>query len=113
MRLLLWAFKALIFFTLFAFALNNQHTITVHWFFGVTWSAPLVLVLLAVFALGAALGVLAMVPSWWRGWRAVRREVKGEKVRQQQEAAAVARATESSSNPTESAILNHPPRDGL
>ena len=40
MKYLLWLLKAAIFFTLFAFALNNQHAATVHFFFGTTWRAP-------------------------------------------------------------------------
>jgi len=34
MRLILWTLKALVFFTLFAFALNNQHPASVKWFAG-------------------------------------------------------------------------------
>ena len=66
MRILVWLFRAFIFFTLFAFALNNQQTAIVRWFFGVEWHAPMVIVVLVAFAAGCALGVLAMVPSWWR-----------------------------------------------
>jgi uncharacterized integral membrane protein len=66
MRILVWIFRALIFFTLFAFALNNQQQAQVRWFFGVEWHAPMVIVVLVVFAAGCALGVLAMVPAWWR-----------------------------------------------
>ena len=66
MKYLLWLLKAAIFFTLFAFALNNQHDATVHFFFGTQWRAPLVLVLLSTFACGVAVGVLGMVPHWWR-----------------------------------------------
>ncbi len=58
--------KAAIFFTLFAFALNNQHDAVVHFFFGTTWQAPLVLVMLSVFVLGVAIGVMGMVPRWWK-----------------------------------------------
>ena len=35
--LLKWVLKAAIFFTLFAFALNNQQDTTVHFFFGNQW----------------------------------------------------------------------------
>ena len=63
MRILVWLFRALIFFTLFAFALNNQQQANVRWFFGVEWHAPMVIVVLVVFAAGCALGVLAMVPE--------------------------------------------------
>ncbi len=66
MWLLQWVLKAAIFFTLFAFALNNQHDAVVHFFFGTTWSAPLVLVLLVVFVIGVAVGVVGMVPRWWK-----------------------------------------------
>ncbi len=71
--LLQWTQKAAIFLMLFAFALNNQHDVTVHFFFGQQWLAPQVLVLLAVFVLGLTLGVLLMVPKWWREHRQVRR----------------------------------------
>ena len=60
MKYLVWLLKAAIFFTLFAFALNNQHLATVHFFFGHQWSAPLVLVVLAAFAAGLALGALGI-----------------------------------------------------
>ena len=59
MRFIVWLFRAFIFFTLFAFALNNQQDAVVHWFFGTQWQAPMVIVVLAAFALGCALGVLA------------------------------------------------------
>ena len=66
MKYLLWLLKAAIFFTLFAFALNNQQDATVHFFFGTQWRAPLVLVVLTAFSAGLAVGVLGMVPRWWR-----------------------------------------------
>ncbi|MFM2427937.1 MAG: hypothetical protein RL707_1764, partial [Pseudomonadota bacterium] len=47
MWLLKWVLKAAIFFTLFAFALNNQQDTTVHFFFGTQWRAPQVLVVLS------------------------------------------------------------------
>ena len=73
MKYLTWLLKAAIFFTLFAFALNNQQDVTVHFFFGTYWRAPLVLVVLAVFALGLAVGALGMVPRWWRHRNEARR----------------------------------------
>ncbi len=68
----MWLLKAALFFTLFAFALNNQHVVAVNFFFGTLWQAPLVLVVLVAFAAGLALGVLVMVPRWWRSRRAAR-----------------------------------------
>jgi uncharacterized integral membrane protein len=66
-----WLLKAAIFFTLFAFALNNQSDVTVRFFFGQQWTAPMVLVVLGAFAAGLTLGVLGMVPRWLRQRSAV------------------------------------------
>ena len=66
MKYVLWLLKAAIFFTLFAFALNNQHDATVYFFFGTYWRAPLVLVVLAAFAGGMVIGALGMLPGWWK-----------------------------------------------
>jgi lipopolysaccharide assembly protein A len=73
MRYLMWLLKAAIFFTLFAFALNNQQDAAVHFFFGTVWRAPLVLVVLAAFAAGLAVGALGMVPRWLRHRAVARR----------------------------------------
>jgi uncharacterized integral membrane protein len=64
LKLLRWLFKAAVFFTLFAFALNNQQDSTVNFFFGNHWRAPLVLIVLAAFSAGVAVGVLGMLPGW-------------------------------------------------
>ena len=69
--LLKWILKAAIFFTLFAFALNNQHEGAVRFFFGTEWRAPMVLVVLAAFCAARAvdldqLGItacLAFIPA--------------------------------------------------
>lgn len=67
--LLRWVLKALLFFALFAFSLNNQHIVTVHGFFGAQWQAPLVLVVLCAVGVGVGVAVVAMVPRWWRNRR--------------------------------------------
>ena len=69
----MWLLKAAIFFTLFAFALNNQQDATVYFFFGTRWQAPLVLVVLSAFAVGVVVGVLGMVPRWWQHRSAARK----------------------------------------
>lgn len=74
MKYLLWLLKAAIFFTLFAFALNNQQDATVHFFFGTQWRAPMVLLVLSAFAVGMVVGVLGMVPRWWMHRCAVQRQ---------------------------------------
>ena len=66
MTYLMWLLKAAIFFTLFAFALNNQQAVAVNFFFGTFWKAPLVLVVLTTFSIGLGLGVLLMMPRWWK-----------------------------------------------
>ena len=80
MKQLVWCLKWLlngaIFFTLFAFALNNQQDATVHFFFGTQWRSPMVLIVLAAFAAGLAVGVLGMVPRWWTHRSAVARNRK-------------------------------------
>jgi uncharacterized integral membrane protein len=73
MRFFVWALRAFVFFALFAFALNNQQPTVVRWFFGVEWHAPMVIVVLTAFAAGCAIGVAAMVPSWWRHKREAQR----------------------------------------
>ena len=71
-RLLQWILKAAVLFTLFAFALNNQHETRVNFFFGQHWLASTNLVVLATFTLGVATGALGMVPRWWRQRKAAR-----------------------------------------
>ena len=70
MKPIAWLFKfvlkAAIFFTLFAFALNNQSDVTVRFFFGRQWTTPMVLVVLGAFTAGLLVGVMGMVPRWWR-----------------------------------------------
>jgi putative membrane protein len=105
MRLLVWLVRAVIFFTLFAFALNNQHDAAIHWFFDQQWRAPMVFIVLAAFALGCAFGVFAMVPSWWRHRRVARKRAAAAPVPAAVEPAA--------GNPAAEIALPHPPRDGL
>ena len=105
MRILVWLLRAAIFFTLFAFALNNQHDSGIRWFFGYEWRAPMVFIVLASFALGCVFGVFAMLPSWWRQRRVARRQFAEPELAETAPGvgAPTALATE----------LTHPPRDGL
>ena len=89
-----WLLKAAIFFTLFAFALNNQGDVTVHFFFGTRWTAPMVLVVLSAFAAGLLIGVLGMVPRWWRHRKAARR------ARSDADSARATLAAETNASPT-------------
>lgn len=67
---MIWLLRAAIFFLLFAFALNNQHDVVVHWFFGARWQGSLVLAILAAFGLGVLVGMA----GWLSIWRHQRRE---------------------------------------
>lgn len=101
MRLISWIFRALIFFILFAFALNNQHSALINWPFGYHWQSQTVFVVLGAFALGCAVGVFAMVPSWWR---------------QRSQARLIAPSAFTGSTLTPAPAdrsPEHPPRDGL
>lgn len=66
LRVLRWLLKAAVFFTLFAFALNNQQDASVHIFFGQQWRLPMALIVLVSFAIGLAVGVLGMLSTLWR-----------------------------------------------
>lgn len=105
MRIFVWLVRAAIFFTLFAFALNNQQEAGIRWFFGQEWRAPMVFIVLAAFALGCAFGVFAMVPSWWRHRRVARKHAPV--------AVAPAEVPPTTMSPDSTLSLPHPPRDGL
>jgi lipopolysaccharide assembly protein A len=66
MRLLSWLLRGFIFFTLFAFTLNNQQEVAVRWFFGFEWRTRMVFVVLAAFTAGCGVGMLTMLPGWLR-----------------------------------------------
>ena len=66
MRILSWFLRLVVFLLLFGLALNNLEPVTLHLLFGTQWHTPMIVLLLVVFALGAMLGVLALLPSWLR-----------------------------------------------
>jgi uncharacterized integral membrane protein len=76
MQLITWLVRALLLFVLFAFAMNNQQEVELRWFFGLSWHAPMVIVVLCALALGFLLGVVGMLPSWWRQRRRASRAVR-------------------------------------
>ena len=59
MRYLSWTLRILLFVLLLAFALKNSDPVTVRFYLGAHWEAPLALVVLVFFAIGAAAGVAA------------------------------------------------------
>ena len=71
MRALLWGCRVFIFLFLFAFAFRNTDLVNIRFFFGADWQAPLIIIVLAFFAAGAALGVLSLLGTVF----SLRREV--------------------------------------
>ena len=66
MKIVSKIFAVILFVLFFGFALKNDQIVTLQYFFGYAQSAPLVILLLAFFLIGAILGVLAMVPIVFR-----------------------------------------------
>ena len=56
----------ILFVLFFGFALKNTQEVDLHFFLGYELRGPLVLMLLAFFIAGAALGILAMSPTVFR-----------------------------------------------
>lgn len=61
MRTLLWGCRIFIFLFLLAFALKNTDPVSIRFLLDTTWQAPLIIIVLAFFAGGAALGVLSLL----------------------------------------------------
>jgi uncharacterized integral membrane protein len=61
MRIVTWTIRLGVFVLLAAFAAKNVEPVLLRFYFDVALKAPLVLVLLAAFALGALFGVLALL----------------------------------------------------
>lgn len=65
-RYLAWIVRIALFLLVLAFALENSQVVSVQYFVATPWQAPLVVVILLCFAVGAALGVLAVIPAFIR-----------------------------------------------
>jgi lipopolysaccharide assembly protein A len=84
MRTLVLLIKAVFWFAVFllllGFAVKNLDGVTVRYFLGLEWHAPLVLVLLTFFAAGVSLGVapsIAIVVRQRREILGLKRELRG------------------------------------
>ena len=73
MRYLNWLLRAALFIALLGFAVKNDQSVTLRYFFGYEWQSSLVIVLLIFFAAGTAIGVLAMLASVLRQRREIAR----------------------------------------
>jgi uncharacterized integral membrane protein len=79
MRYLVWLLRAMLFLLLLGFAVKNDQSIVLRYFFGYEWDASLVVVLLCFFSAGVLIGVLAMLAAMFRQRRelaALRRELQ-------------------------------------
>lgn len=73
MRLLATLAKVTVFVVLLGFALRNTDPVTLRYYFGTEWQAPLVALLFAFFAAGAVLGVLSCLGIIFRQRRRLAR----------------------------------------
>ena len=71
MKLVTRIIAAILFVLFFGFALKNSHEVTLRFYLGNEWDTPLALLLLAFFAAGGVLGIIAMTPTIFRKRRAL------------------------------------------
>lgn len=60
-----------LFLAALGFAVKNSEPVTLHYYLGVVWQAPLVVVLFVAFAIGAAVGVAASFSFLYRQRREI------------------------------------------
>jgi putative membrane protein len=80
-KYLLRTLWVLLFVAIFMFARRNDDLVTLRFIPGLAWEAPLVLVVLSSFILGALLGILACLSRWVRQRGEIlrlRRELRGK-----------------------------------
>lgn len=85
MRALIWTIRLLIFVFLLGFAAMNSDPVSLRFFFGTQWQAPLVIVILGFFAGGTLLGALSLLGTLFQLRRTLsrtRRELARERERQ-------------------------------
>ena len=86
MRVLSWAIRLALFVLLLAFAAKNTDLVTLRFYFDLAWQAPLVALLLAFFAAGVLLGLIAMLGSWLAQRREIARLQRSESARMESRA---------------------------
>ena len=59
MRYLMWFLRITLFLLLLGFTVKNTETVTLRYYFGYEWQAPLILIVLLSFALGLAIGIMS------------------------------------------------------
>jgi len=71
MRYVLWVLKLAFFLLVFLFMVRNTDMVTVHYYLGGKWQAPLFLVLAIAFGAGVACGLLAALARIFRQRREI------------------------------------------
>jgi uncharacterized integral membrane protein len=71
MRIVTWTIRLAVFLFLVALAARNTDPVTVRFYFDLALQAPLIVVLFAAFAAGAAFGVLALLATLLRQRRQI------------------------------------------
>ena len=71
MRYFLWLLKFALFVVILSFAVKNTDTVSVRYYLGQEWQAPLVLALLTFFCLGVAVGIIASLGHLFRQRRQI------------------------------------------
>jgi lipopolysaccharide assembly protein A len=73
MKVLLWLLRGLVFIALFGLAVKNSDPVELRFYLDGAWQAPLSLVILAAFSVGAAVGLTAAVLTLVRQGRELKR----------------------------------------
>ncbi|MFM8467081.1 MAG: lipopolysaccharide assembly LapA domain-containing protein [Oxalobacteraceae bacterium] len=98
MRLIFRLAALVLFIIFFGFALKNTDEVVLHFFWGSQARSPIILMLLAFFVVGVAMGVLAMTGTVLRYRRELAR-IKKETEQKKSDADTVARLREQPSPP--------------
>jgi len=81
MRYISWTLRILLFLLLFGFALKNTDPVILRFYLGSQWEAPLAMVVLVFFGVGAVAGVIACLTYFYRQRREIlqlRKEVRAK-----------------------------------
>jgi putative membrane protein len=71
MRIVTWTIRLVLFLLLIALAAKNIEPVTLNFYFGLSRQAPLIVILLGAFAIGALFGVLALLTTVLRQRREI------------------------------------------
>lgn len=94
MKLVAWTIRIVLFVLLFVLALRNTGEAALQLFFGAVWHAPLILILLAAFALGIVAALIAVAPAL------MRQRMEASRLRRSLDAARAQKAAEGSERGT-------------